>query len=192
MNANTENNREMRWSIASSVLLIVAGILAIIAPPVSGIAVTIMVGWLLVLGGAAHLAYSWHTRQGGGLFWGMVLGIIYIVTGGYVVLHPLVGLGSLTLVLAAYLLVGAIAEFVLSFQLRPLRGSGWLLVDGIVSLILAIMIWRTWPSSALWVIGTLVGIGMLGSGFTRLAITLAARRGAPAVQGQLPTPVAGH
>jgi|SRR5208283_890079 len=192
MNANTEISRDVRWSIALSVLMVVAGVFAIIVPPASGIAVTILVGWLLVLSGAAHLAYSWHTRHGGGLFWGMLLGIIYIVVGGYVLLHPLVGLESLTLALAAYLFVASILEFILSFQLRPLSGSGWLLIDGIISLILAIMIWRTWPSSTLWVVGTLVGFGMLCSGFTRLAISLAARRVAHAVQAELNKPEPGH
>jgi len=67
-------------------------------------------------------------------------------------------------------------EFILSFRLRPLPGSGWLLFDGIITLILAIMIWKTWPSSSEWVIGTLVGISMLFSGISRLMLSLAARR----------------
>ena len=192
MSMNTEITRSVRWSIALSVLMIVAGILAIIVPPASGIAVTILVGWLLVFCGAAHMAYSWHSRHGGGLLWGILLGIIYIVAGGYVLLHPMVGLESLTLVLAAYLLVESILEFILSFQLRPLKGSGWLLVDGIITLILAIMIWRSWPINTLWVVGTLVGISMLCSGFTRLAISLAARRVAHAIQGELHKPEPGH
>ena len=64
----------------------------------------------------------------------------------------------------------------LSFLLRPLPGSGWILLDGIITLILAIMIWRTWPSSTEWVIGMLVGISMLFSGVTRLMLCFAARR----------------
>ncbi len=164
------------WSVMLSVLMIVAGILAIIVPPASGVAVTILVGWLMVFSGAAHLVYGWDTRSSGGLLWGMLLGILYIVTGGYVLLNPVAGLASLTLVLAAYLLAESILEFILSYRLRPLPGSGWLLVDGIVTLILAIMIWRTWPSSSLWAIGTLVGISMLFSGFARLTISLATRR----------------
>jgi len=164
------------WSVALSILMIVAGILAIILPPASGIAVTLLVGWLMVLFGVAHLVYAWYARGGGGLWWGILLGILYIVTGGYLLLNPVVGLASLTLVLGAYLLMESILEFVLSYRLRPLPGSGWLLMDGIVSLILAIMIWAAWPSSSLWAIGTLVGISMLFSGFARLTISLAARR----------------
>jgi uncharacterized membrane protein HdeD (DUF308 family) len=77
--------------------------------------------------------------------------------------------------LAMYLFLESILEFVLGLTLRPLPGSGWLLFDGIITLILAVMIWRTWPSNAAWVIGLLVGISMLFSGTSRLMISLAAR-----------------
>jgi len=102
MNANKEINRAVGWSIALSVLMIVAGVLAIIVPPASGIALTILVGWLLVFCGGTHLAYAWQTRHNGGLWWGILLGVIYIVAGGYMLLHPMAGLASLTLMLAAY------------------------------------------------------------------------------------------
>jgi uncharacterized membrane protein HdeD (DUF308 family) len=90
-------------------------------------------------------------------------------------MHPVAGLVSLTIALAIYLFLEAILEFVLGFTLRPLPGTGWLIFDGVVTLILAIMIWRTWPTSAPWIIGTLVGISMLFSGISRLMLSLAAR-----------------
>jgi uncharacterized membrane protein HdeD (DUF308 family) len=185
MSLNTEINRDVGWSVVLSVLLIVAGILAIIVPQASGIAATILVGWLLILCGTALMAFAWHAHRGSGLFWGMLLGLVYIAAGGCLLLHPMSGLKSLTLVLAAYLLMESILEFILSFQLRPLAGSGWLLVDGIITLVLAIMIAWTWPGSTPWVIGTLVGISMLFSGVARLTISLAARRVANAFQREL-------
>ena len=127
-----------------------------------------------------------------GLLWGILLGILYIGAGGCILLHPLLGLESLTIVLAAYLLVQAILEFILSFQLRPVPGSGWLLLDGIITLILALMIWRTWPASTLWVIGTLVGISMLSSGIARLMISLAARRMTNVFRHETQQPAHGH
>jgi uncharacterized membrane protein HdeD (DUF308 family) len=90
--------------------------------------------------------------------------------------QPLAGLESLTFALAIYLFVEAILEFALGFKLRPRPGSGWLLFDGLVTLILAIMIWTTWPSSTAWVVGTLVGIGMFFSGISRFMVSMAARR----------------
>ena len=62
------------------------------------------------------------------------------------------------------------------FQIRPRHGAVWLLIDGIVTLILALMIWRSWPQSSIWVVGTLVGISMILSGVSRLMLSLAAKR----------------
>jgi len=164
------------WSIALSVLMILTGVLAIVIPPVAGIAVLVVVAWLLMFSGAAHLVFAWHTRTAGGMVWELLLGILYILVGVYALLNPVAGLASLTLVLAIYLFMEAVLELILSFRLRPLPGSNWLLFDGIITLILAVLIWRSWPSSSEWVIGTLVGISMLFSGAARLSLSLAARR----------------
>jgi len=163
------------WAIALSSLMILAGVLAIVIPAAAGIAVAIVVGWLLVFSGATHLVFAWHTRTTGGFLWELLVGIAYIIVGAYVLSQPVAGLASLTLALAIYLFAEAILEFALSFRLRPMPGSTWLLFDGIVTLILAVLIWRSWPSSSPWVIGTLVGVSMLFSGASRLMLSLAAR-----------------
>ena len=46
---------------------------------------------------------------------------------------------------------------------------------GIVTLILAVMIWQSWPASAVWAVGTIVGINLLMSGFTRMMYSRAVR-----------------
>lgn len=176
MNENHEIKERAGWSMLVSVLLIVAGALAIILPPASGIVIALLVGWLLVFCGVAHLVYAWDTRHSGGHLGGTLLGIVYILAGGYILLHPVAGLASLTLVLAAYLFLEAILEFILSYQLRSLHGSGWLVFDGIITLVLAMMIFWTWPASTEWAIGILVGISLIFSGMTRLAITMSTRR----------------
>jgi uncharacterized membrane protein HdeD (DUF308 family) len=163
------------WSIGLSVLMIIAGVLAILIPPVAGLTVLLVVAWLLIFSGAFHFAFAWHTRTAGGMIWELLLGVLYVAVGVYALLHPAAGLASLTLLLAAYLFAEGVLELVLSFRFRPMRGSSWLLFDGVVTLILGILIWRTWPSSTEWAIGTLVGISMLFSGVSRLAISLAAR-----------------
>jgi uncharacterized membrane protein HdeD (DUF308 family) len=167
--------KSVGWSIGLSVLMIVAGILAIASPLVAGITIDVLVAWLLVFSGAVHLVFSWNTRTAGGLIWELLLGILYIFIGVYLLMHPLAGLMSLTIALAIYLFLEAILEFILGFTLRPLPGTGWLFLDAIITLILAVLIWRTWPSSSEWIIGMLVGISMLFSGTSRLMLSLAAR-----------------
>jgi len=168
--------KAINWSIALSALLIIAGLFAICVPWISGVAVTLLFGWLMILSGITHLVFAFKTHTTGGLIWELIIGAIYLFTGVYLILHPVDALLVLTLILACYLFFQAIFEFIHYFQLRPRHGAGWLLVDGVITFILAIMIWRSWPASSVWVIGTLVGISMLFSGFSRLMLSLAAKR----------------
>ena len=163
-------------SIALSVLMIVAGLLAIVIPPAAGIAITVLFGWLLIISGAAHLVFGWHTRTTGGLLWELLLGIVYIIAGLYLLWNPLLGIVSLTLALAIYLFAESVLEFILAVRLRPMPGSGWLFVDSIITLALAVIIYRTWPANAGWLLGLIVGFSMLFSGISRLMLALAARR----------------
>ena len=168
--------KAINWSIALSVLLIIAGLFAICLPLISGVGVTLLFGWLMILSGITHFVFAFKTHTTGGLIWELIIGAIYLFTGVYLILHPVDALLVLTLILACYLFFEAIFEFIQYFQLRPRHGAGWLLVDGVITLILAIMIWRSWPASSVWVIGTLVGISMIFSGVSRLMLSLAAKR----------------
>jgi uncharacterized membrane protein HdeD (DUF308 family) len=164
------------WSIVLSVLMIAAGVLAIGLPMIAGVAVTAIVGWLLLFSGLFHLAFAWRAGRAGAVLWQILLGFLYGAIGFYIIASPVAGLASLTFAIALYLFIEGALEFVLWSRLRAIPGSGWLILDGIITLVLAVMIWSTWPSSAVWVVGTLIGISMLFSGITRLMLSIAARR----------------
>lgn len=164
----------VEWSITISIAMILAGVVAIFMPAAAGITVTVLVGWLLVFSGIAHWIFGWERRTSGLLLWEAFQGSLYILVGASMLTHLAAALASLTTLLGIYLVLEAILEFVLSYRTHPLPGSGWLTFDGIVTLLLALLIWRTW--SAPWAIGVLVGISMLFSGISRLMLSLAARR----------------
>ena len=164
------------WSIALSVLMIAAGLLAIFSPAIAGVAVTVFFGWLLIVSGILHLAYAWQAGRAGAVVWEILVGILYGGIGFYLLVRPVAGLESLTLALAIYLLIEGVLEFVLAFKVRPAPGSGWLLFDGIVTLVLAAMIGSAWPTSSVWAVGMLVGVSMFFSGITRLMLSVGVRR----------------
>jgi uncharacterized membrane protein HdeD (DUF308 family) len=173
--------KAVNWSIALSVLLIIAGLFAILVPPISGLAVTLIFAWAMIVSGITHFVFAFKTHTTGGVIWEVLVGAVYLVTGVYLLMHPLDALIVLTLVLACYLFFEGIVEIIQFFQLRPRHGVVWVLIDGIITLILAVMIWRSWPASTIWVIGTLVGISMIFSGFSRLMLSLAAKRALNAI-----------
>ena len=60
-----------------------------------------------------------------------------------------------------------------AFQMRPLAGWGWLLFDGNLSVVIGMMLWVQFPSSALWALGILAGISILISGWTMVMLGVA-------------------
>jgi uncharacterized membrane protein HdeD (DUF308 family) len=161
----------MGWAI----FLIIVGFFALALPFEAGIAIAIVVAILVILAGIAHLAGTFAARTTGGFFWRLLVGCAYLIAGVYLLVHPKLSLVSLTLALAVLFFVEGIFHLVAYFQIRSAPGSGWILFDGIVTLILAVMIWRSWPASAVWALGTIVGINLLMSGFTRLMYSRAVR-----------------
>ncbi len=168
------------WSIALGVLMIVLGIIAMLSPWEFGIVIALVVGWCAIFNGVAQIIYGFRTHSGGRSVLEVVLGLIYIVAGIYLLMHPVGGLLVLTIFLASFLIVYGIFALVLAFQMRPLRGWGWVLFDAIITILLGVLIWAHWPWNAEWVIGTLFGISILVSGATRLMVSLAIRRMAAA------------
>ena len=168
-------HRATTWSIVLSVLIMIAGFIAIALPYVAGVAFTLVVGWMLIFAGVLHIVYAFRAERTRMALWQVLLGIVYGFIGYYVLAHPVAGLAGLTFAIAAFLFVEAVIEMVLSFELRPAAGSGWLIFDSIITFILAVMIWSTWPSSSAWAVGTLIGISMLFSGVSRLMFSLSAR-----------------
>jgi uncharacterized membrane protein HdeD (DUF308 family) len=164
------------WSILWGVLLIIFGIVAIGAPFLAAVAVNALIAWLIIFAGVVHLVVAFHAHGAGSLIWKLLVGVAYVCFGGYLLLHPLLGVASLTLVLATLFFIEGVLDIVLYFKLRPARGAGWVLFDGLVTLLLALFIGIHWPSSSVWAIGTLVGVSMIMSGVTRLMMSMAVRR----------------
>ena len=164
------------WYIAMAVGFIILGIFAIVEPGVAGLAVTILVGWLLIFGGGAHLVAAFSGGGAGRVIWQVLIGIVFIAGGIYYLMHPLLGLGTLTLILAVIILMAALFELIAFFASRGHAGSGWLLMNALITLFVGGLIWFHWPSSSVWAIGTLVGVNLLMTGFSRLMLGMTARR----------------
>lgn len=168
--------RASGFSIVLGILMILAGIIAMFAPWEAGLVITLVVGWSAIFNGFAQIVFAFRTHGGLHVALEVILGIIYVVAGIYLLMHPGAGLLALTLILASFLLVYGIFALVLAFQMRPRHGWGWVLFDGIVTVLLGVLIWAHWPFNAEWVVGTLFGISIFISGITRLMMSLALRR----------------
>src|SRR5438445_10336921 len=145
------------------------------------VAVHVVISWLFILAGVVFVILAFHAHRAGRLICKLLVGLAYLFFGAYLIMHPVLGVASLTLVLASLFLIEGILDIVLFFRMRSIRGSSWVLVDGIITLLLGLMIYLQWPSSSAWAIGTLVGVSMIISGVTRVMLSLAVRKAAAAV-----------
>lgn len=155
-------------SVTLGILLLLAGLFSIAAPAFAGIAASVFFGWLVLLAGIAHLAYAWSERGPGAILWQTLIGIAYAMAGLSMLFRPIAGVVAITLILGFYIAVEGVFELIVFSRLRHIRSGIWFLVDGIISLLLATLIFLHWPSSSLWVVGTLVGVSMVFSGIARV------------------------
>jgi uncharacterized membrane protein HdeD (DUF308 family) len=164
--------------LALGIVLSVLGVLAI-GTALTGIATLVTIlffGILLLVGGGVQIATAFLSRAWRGFFLHVLVGILYLVLGGLMIEHPVAAARGLTLMIAAGFLVGGLFRIVFSLGSERFPGWGWVLGNGIVTLIMGILIWRGWPESAVWVIGLFVGIDLFSAGGAWVMFALALRR----------------
>jgi uncharacterized membrane protein HdeD (DUF308 family) len=160
-------------TIALGAILLVVGFAIMGSPLVAGISVSLIVGIMLILSGVSQFVFA--VKSGKGLLTISIAALTTII-GGYMIANPGAALASLTIILAAYLVVSGIFEIILAVQVRPAPGWLWALFGGFISLWLGAMIWGQFPLSGAWAIGILLGLRVFFSGWTMLMLGFAARR----------------
>lgn len=164
------------WFLALGIVLILVGLAAIAFPLVSTIAAKIMLGWLFLIGGVMMILHAFSAQAWQGFLWSLLIGILYVVAGGYLAFFPLTGLLTLAILLVILFLAEGIFETIMAFQVRPHEGWGWLLLSGIAALAVGVMIGFGLPGSITWALGLLVGINLLFSGWSYVFLALAGRK----------------
>lgn len=164
--------------LIEGIVLVILGAAAILVPPVATITFTILVGWLFLISGIVGLATTLWMRHAPGFWWSLLSAIIAVIAGILLLLRPLTGALSLTLLLGAFFIVEGVASIMYAIDHRNQSTGrwGWMLVSGIIDLIIAGIIIAGWPGTAAWALGLLVGINLLFGGAAMIAIALAARR----------------
>ncbi len=157
-------------TVAVGVALAIMGLLAIMAPLFTGAAVTILVGILMLAAGITRGVFALRAQTFGKGALMFLLGGIVALGGLLLLARPLIGLASLTMVLAAFFFADGIIEAIYAFQLRPVQGWGWMLLSGVTSGLFGLFIVYQWPVSGAWAIGVLVGVRLLFTGWSVIAL----------------------
>jgi uncharacterized membrane protein HdeD (DUF308 family) len=159
-------------------VMVTLGVLAIGAPVAASIAVAIYVGWLLLISGVVGLFAIISTHHVHAFLWSLVTAALSVVIGVLLVLMPVQGAISLTIVLTAFFIAEGVFQTMVAIASRHvLKGTWvWMLLSGIADLVLAAIIIEGWPGTAIWALGLLVGVNLLTSGWAVVVAALAGRR----------------
>ncbi|MCC6198573.1 MAG: DUF308 domain-containing protein [Burkholderiales bacterium] len=168
------------WVIVWGVLLIVAGACAILQPKVAALAVDLLLAWLLVFAGIVQFVYAIQERGKDGFRLKLLSAILTFLLGVFLLLRPMLGVTSIALLIGAFLFASGVSSVMLATKLKPKAGWGWVMFDGLLSIVIAALIAAKWPQGSIAFVGFLVGIVMIYGGVWRIMLGRALRA-APAV-----------
>jgi len=170
--------------LVEGIMLVILGLAAIVIPPIATLAVEILFGWLFLISGITGLITTFWMREAPGFWWSLVSAILGIAAGIVLLLWPLSGILSLTLILIVFFVIEGVASIMFALEhKRELSGRwGWILASGAIDLILAAIVFAGLPGTAAWAMGLLVGINMVFGGSALIAMALHAREIDPRLQ----------
>jgi len=163
--------------LIEGIILVILGALAVLVPVLATLAITIFLGWIILISGVVGLVSVIWMRRAPGFIWALISAILGVVAGAILLGWPISGMLSLTLVMIAFFFIEGIVTIMFALDHRselPNRWA-WMLTSGIIDLILGVIILAGLPGSAAWALGLLVGINMAFGGAALISMALAAR-----------------
>jgi uncharacterized membrane protein HdeD (DUF308 family) len=170
-----EFRRNANWFLALGIILIILGTIALGRSIFVTLASMVFLGWILIIGGVVEAGQAFWQRQWGGFFLHLLGGVLYAIVGFMIVANPQTGAMALTLLIALFFLIAGSFRIIGSLTMRFPEWR-WVLLNGVVTFLLGLLIWKQWPSSALWVIGLFIGIDLILTGVSWVMLSLTAKR----------------
>jgi uncharacterized membrane protein HdeD (DUF308 family) len=171
------------WFLALGIVQIVTGMFAVGYAFTATFASVVALGILLLIAAGAQTAAAIWARDWSGFFLFLLIGVLYAVAGCVTLMHPLLAAESLTLMLAAAFLVGGTYRIVAA-SVERFPSWGWVVFNGVITLVLGIAILRQWPGAGLWVLGMFVGIDLIVNGVTWSVLSVSVRNGVARLTGR--------
>ena len=172
-----EVSKQAGWSLFMGVLTAAIGIVMIVYPMATSTLSTLFFGWALIFAGLAQVVFAFSSQSVGNFLLKLLLGVLYGISGLALIAFLPVGVLTLTAAIGIMLIAEAAIEIGLAFSLPAGGGRGWFVTSSIASALLGVLILAQWPGSAVWTIGTMVGISVLFTGISRVVVSSIALKG---------------
>ena len=154
------------YSIVIGILLILTGCIGVLLPGVIAVEATLIIGTILLLGSIFWLVHVFNYKSYGWVQW--LKPLILLVTGCLMLFYPLGGVAVIGSLLVVYLVLDAFSSFTFAYLLRPVKGWGWMIFNGAMSLALAVLFLISWPEGTLIIIVLYISISLFFDGWALL------------------------
>jgi uncharacterized membrane protein HdeD (DUF308 family) len=170
-----------RVFLIEGIILAILGLAAIALPPIAGLAVAVVIGWLFLIGGVVGLIATFNQKNAPGFWWALFSAAIAVLAGGVLLANPAQGLVTLTYVLIAFFLIDGVVIIIMALEHRRELTNRWqwMMLGGVMDLVLAGILLASLPSSLAWALGLLVGIDLLFGGMSLIGMALSAKNLTP-------------
>ncbi len=158
--------------LGSALLCVILGIVLVIYPNTSLALVCRAVGVIVLITGAGFLLS--HIR--GGIFsWfyklDLILGVLFVILGGYILLNPLGLLSIIPIVFGVLLIYHGISDLGQALELRKYEADRWWIsiIIAVITIALGIMIMKN-PFSTIDMLMRIIGICLIYDGLSDLLL----------------------
>ncbi len=169
MNTASESDASSSAKVIG-IVTIILGIAVLAAPFVVGESMLLFVGLVVTVAGVLRMIWAFRTESFGSGAWKFLMGVLTLLAGVFILGHPLLASGTLTLILASYLFLDGLVEFIVALTLEGSKGKGWLLAGGVLSIFLACLLFLQVPFSGVIAIGILMGVKLIFIGLIALRL----------------------
>jgi len=173
----TALGKSWKLLLTAGIISTVLGAIAIIVPPLASVTITYLVGILLLIGAVAYVAEAISRGSTGHRIWSALLAVLYVFAGVWLIVNPVSGTITLTWILAIFFLLIGVLRLIAGISSRgKVPNAGWTIINGVLSILIAVLVIGDLPSSAAWAIGLLVGIQLLFDGIALIATAMAGKK----------------
>ncbi len=156
--------RHSLWYLIQGALMVLSGILALVYPLFSSVAIIVLLGWLLIISGIFQ-GISLIGARNVPHFWLQLISVVLsVVVGALFVRNPGVGLLTLTLLLIVFFMVEGLSKVIFALTIRPFPNWRYVLGSGLIGILVSIYLWSSLPLTAVWILGLLLGIVLISEG----------------------------
>lgn len=164
------------WIFVTGLFFVILGVTALAIPVVSTIGLTLALGSIFFVSSILHFAQAVKLRHEQGSLTRFFQGFLSFILGSLMMAFPVPGAIGLNLMLIFYFFTSGVFQWLLSSSLKPAPGTFMARFSALVSMFIGAFMLMTFPQSALWMPGTLLGIDLSIAGGALMGFAIVLRK----------------